>query len=180
LEIQNGRRPTCQCPALLNGRWRRTRVTAAPLPATSRPHCRPSAGRVCPSRPALPPRRSSWEKAIHSLLQLTRRRFTLLHLRRAHHTGELLRPPIPSQFTAAAAPSHHSYLSSCAGSPGEAQNRHPAASLSAPTADTSEGFTPCAFVQSPLLAAMPQPSDHFPSVPEAREALYPVEPPRRR
>jgi hypothetical protein len=135
---------------------------------------------VCPSRPALPPRRSILEKAIRSLLQLTRRRFALLRLRREHHAGELLHPPIPSQFTAAAAPSHHSYLSSCAGSPGAARNRHPAASLSALTAVTGESFTPCAFVQSPPLAAMPHPSGRFPSVPEAREALYPVEPPRRR
>jgi hypothetical protein len=35
-------------------------------------------------------------------------------------------------------------------------------------------------VQSPPLAAMPHPSGCFPSVPEAREAMYPVEPPRRR
>jgi hypothetical protein len=154
-------------------------VTAARLPATSRPRCRTSAGRVCPSRPALPPRRSSWEKAIRSLLQLTRRRFALLHLRRAHHTAELLHPLIPSRFTAVAAPSHHSYPFSCVGSPGGAPNRHLAASLSAPTAVTGESFTPCTFVQSPPLAAMPHPSGLLPSVPEAREASYPVEPPRR-
>jgi hypothetical protein len=71
-------------------------------------------------------------RSYSSFPHLTQRRFALLHLRRAHHTGELLHPPIPSQFTTAAAPSHHSYLSSCAGSLGEAQNRHPAASLSAP------------------------------------------------
>jgi hypothetical protein len=134
---------------------------------------------VCPSRPALPPRRSSWEKAIRSLLQLTRRRFALLRLHRAHHTGELLHPPIPSRFTAAAAPSHHSYPTSCTGSPGGAQNRHHAASLSALTAITGESFTPCTFVQSLPLAAMPHPFGLFPSVPEAREASYPVEPPRR-
>jgi hypothetical protein len=83
----------------------------------SRPRCRPSAGRVCPSRPTLPPRRSSWEQSIRSLLQLTRRRFALLRLRRAHHAGELLHLPIPSRFTAVAAPSHHSYPSTCTGSP---------------------------------------------------------------
>jgi hypothetical protein len=44
------------------GRWRRARATAARLPATSRPRCCPSAGRVCPSRLFLSPRRSSWEK----------------------------------------------------------------------------------------------------------------------
>jgi hypothetical protein len=32
--------------------------------ATSRPRCRPSAGRVCPSRLVLSPRRSSWEKSF--------------------------------------------------------------------------------------------------------------------
>jgi hypothetical protein len=85
-----------------------------------------------------------------------------------------------SQFPAAAAPFHRSYLSSCAGSPGEARNRHPTASLSAPTTVIGESFTPCDFVQSQPLAAMPHPSGRFPSVPEAREALYPVEPPRRR
>jgi hypothetical protein len=104
-------------------------------------------------------------------LHLTRRRFALLHLRRARHTGELLLPPISSRFTAAAAPSRNSYLSSCAGPPGKARNRHPAASLSSPTAVTGESFPPCAPVQSLLLAAMLHPSGRFPSVPEAREAL---------
>jgi hypothetical protein len=151
-------------------RWRRARVTAARLPATSRPHCRPSAGRVCPSRLVLSLRRSSWEKpfAISPPRPMS---FALLRLRRARHAGELLLPPISSRFTAAAAPSRHSYLSSCAGPPVEARNRHIAASLSSPTAVTGESFTPCALVQSPPLVAMPHPSGRFPFVPEAREAL---------
>jgi hypothetical protein len=137
---------------------------------TSQPRYRPSAGRVCPSRLVLSPRRSSWEKPF-AISPPRRRRFALLRLRRARHTGELLLPPISSRFTVAAAPSRHSYLSSCAGPPGEAQNRHPAASLSSPTTVTDESFPPCALVQSPPLTAMPHPSGRFPSVPEAREAL---------
>jgi hypothetical protein len=56
----------------------------------------------------------------------------LLHLRRAHHVGELLHPLLPSRFTVAASSSHHPHPSSCAGTPGEAQNRHPAAGGYAP------------------------------------------------
>jgi hypothetical protein len=104
----------------------------------------------------------------------------LLHLRQAHHVGELLHPSFPSRFTAAAAPSHHPHPSSCAGTPGEARNRHLAAALSAPTAVTGESLAPHTLVQSPPLAAMPHPSSHFPSVSEVREASYPVNPPRRR
>jgi hypothetical protein len=104
----------------------------------------------------------------------------LLHLRRAHHVGELLHPLLPSRFTVAASSSHHPHPSSCAGTPGEAQNRHPAAALSAPTAVIGESLAPRTLVQSPPLAAMPHPSGHFPSILEAREASYPVNPPRRR
>jgi hypothetical protein len=39
--------------------------------------------------------------------------------------------------------------SSCAGTPGEAQNRHPATALSTPTTVTRESFTPRTLVQSP-------------------------------
>jgi hypothetical protein len=160
-----------------------TRAATAVRPlATSRPRCCPSVGRVCPSRPALSSRRSSWERLFghFSTSPDAAVHFTMLRLRRAHHAGELLHPPLPSRFTVAAAPSHHPHPSSCAGTLGEAQNHHPTTALSAPTAVTGESFTPHTLVQSPPLAAMPHPSGHFPSVPEAREASYPVNPPRRR
>jgi hypothetical protein len=152
------------------GRWRRARATAARLPPPHG-HAIARAQAACVRHGWSYLRAARAGRSHSPFLHLARRRFALLRLRRARHAGELLLPPISSRVTAAAAPSRHSYLSSCAGPPGEARNRHPAASLSSPTAVTGESFPPCALVQSPPLAAMPHPSGRFPSVPEAREAL---------
>jgi hypothetical protein len=116
------------------------------------------------------------EKAIRPFLHLTLRRNPFC---RCFISVECTTPVsfsirrFPLRFTVAAAPSHHPHPSSCAGTPGGARNRHPAAALPASTPVTGESLAPRTLVQSPLLAAMPHPSGHFPSVPEAREASYP-------
>jgi hypothetical protein len=103
LEIQNGRRPTCQCPAPLNrppGRWRRACATAAWPPATSRPRCRMTAGRVC--RRGRPYLRASRAGIGHSTISpphpTSLSVSPLLRFRRMHQAGELLHPPLPSSI----------------------------------------------------------------------------------
>jgi hypothetical protein len=178
LEIQNARRPTCQCPAPLNrppGRWWRVRdrCTAACHLTAMMPHDRRP--RV-PSRPTLSPRRSSWKRPFD---HFSTSPYAAVRFTSASSPSSAPRrwasPSIcfPLRFTTAAAPSHHPHPSSCAGTLGGARNRHPAAALPALTPVTGESLAPRTLVQSPLLAAMPHPSGHFPSVPEAREASYP-------
>jgi hypothetical protein len=169
LEIQNSRRPTCQCPAPLNGRPDAGNARARQLRGCPPPHGHAARHLTAtlPPPPECRPRVSVEAGLISAPLELGD---AIRHFSTSPDAVSLgfvsieRATPVSSSF-------RHSYLSSCAGPPGEARNRHPAASLSSPTAVTGESFPLCALVQSPPLAAMPHPSGRFPSVPEAREAL---------
>jgi hypothetical protein len=123
------------------------------------------------------------EKAIRPFLHLAQRRcpfrLCFISVECTTPVSSSIRR-FPLRFTAATAPSHHPHPSSCAGTLRGAWNCHPTAALPTPTPITGESLAPRTLVQSPSLAAMPHPSGHFPSVPKAREASYPVNPPRRR
>jgi hypothetical protein len=157
----------------LASRARNSCAAAQHLTATLPPNHRP---RV-PSRPTLSLRRSSWKRPFDHFSTSPNAVVRFASASSPSSAPRWWAPPFAASLFDSPWLQHPP---SYAGTSGGAQNCHPAAALPTPTPVTGESLTPRTLVQSPPLAAMPHPSGHFPSVPEAREASYPVNPPRRR